>query len=95
MEVREEPNEIQDLSPRAFGILESKQSKGRCEVPKVLLDVGHKDAYVEIVYPKLLEVRECGKVTQGASAKPFEGELVAAVQADPESLDEWKQPKVV
>ena len=80
-EVQEEPNEIQDLSASAFRILESKESKGRCEVPKVLSDVQHKAGYFEIVHPRLLEVHECGKVAQGASAKPFGNELVGGETA--------------
>ena len=59
----EELNEVQDLLARTFGILKSKESKSRCEVSKALLDVLHEAGHFEIVYSKVLEVCECGKVT--------------------------------
>ena len=97
MEIREESNEVQDLPARTFGFLEGKESEGRCEVSKVLPDVWHEAGYLEMIYPKLLEVCECGKITEVVSAKLLRSKLsggIAAV-ADTESLDEWKQPKLV
>ena len=60
---------------------------------KVLLKVRHEAWYYELVYSKLLEVGECGKVTQGPSVKLFrsEGNVDCAVT---EPLDERKQTEV-
>ena len=59
----------------------------------------HEVGYLEIIYPKLLEVRECRKVTQVASPKPSGSEfgegITRNILTDPESFDEWKQTKVV
>jgi hypothetical protein len=92
LEVWEEPNEIQDLPGRTSGFFEGKESKSRCEVSKAPLDVRHKAGYFEVIYSKFLDVRECGKVTQGVTAKLFGRELVEGIiiQADTESLDEWE-----
>ena len=62
LEIQEESDEIQDLLGRTFRVLESKESKGWCIVPKTLLDVWHEAGYLEIIYSKLLEICECGKV---------------------------------
>ena len=50
-----------------------------------------------IAYSELLEVRECGKVTEGASTKQFGSELARGetAQVVPDLPDEWKQLKVV
>jgi len=79
---------------RAYGIPKSEESKGRCEVAKVLLDVWHKAWYCQVAHSKFPEVRERGKVTRGPSVKPFgsEGRRESAVT---ESLDERKQAEVV
>jgi hypothetical protein len=91
LEIREEPNEIQNLPARAAGTSESKESKSWCEVSKVPLNVWHKAGYLEIVYSKFLEVCECGKVMQGASIKPLGSDLSRAMRgADTEPLDEWE-----
>ena len=96
MKVREESNEIQDLSTRTFGFSEGKESKCRREVSEVPLDVWREAGYLEIIYSKLLEVRECRKVTQGAYAKPVGAKFFGGIpQADPESLDEWKKTEIV
>ena len=95
MEIREESDEIQDLPWSAFRIHEREGSKGWCQVPKPLLNVRHEAGYLQIVYSELLEVCECGKVMQIVSVKSITSKLSAMIQADPESLDEWKQPKVV
>jgi hypothetical protein len=63
LEIREEPDEIQDLPTRTSRSLESKESKSRREVSEVLLNVLHEAGYLEIIYPKLLEVRKRRKVT--------------------------------
>jgi hypothetical protein len=55
LEVREESNEVQDLSTRALRFFEGKESKCRREVSEVPLDAWHKAGYLEIVYSKLLE----------------------------------------
>ena len=97
LEIREEPDEVQDLPARTSRTPESKESKCRRELSEALLNVWHETGYLEIVYPKLLEVRECRKATQRASVKAFGSKLGGRVraQADTESLDEWKQTKFV
>ena len=90
MEIREEPNEIQDLPGRASGFLESEESKGRCKVSETFPKVRHEAGYLEVVYPELLEVRECGKAMEVISAKAFGSEFTAEGQTDAESPDEWK-----
>ena len=95
LEVREESNEIQDLSARALRFLEGKESKCWREVSEALLDVRHKASYLEMVYSKFLEVRERGKVRQGAPFELFGNELAKVVIADSESFDERKQTKLV
>ena len=50
LEVWEKPDEIQDLSTRAPGLIESKKSKHWREVSKALLDGRHEAGHVEIVY---------------------------------------------
>ena len=95
LEVREESDEIQDLAGRAFRFLESKKSKGGRKVSKTLFSVRHEAGCLKIVYSELLEVRECGKVMEIVSGKSFSSELAMRGHADAESLDEWKQPKVV
>ena len=94
LEVWEEPDEIQDLAGRASRTSESEESKGRCEVSKVSLNVRHEVGYYQLVYPKLLEVRKRGKVTQGPSVKFIgsEGIMECAVT---ELLDERKQAEAV
>jgi hypothetical protein len=61
-------------------------------VPKALLNVWHKAGYLEAIYSKFLEVRECGKVTQGATAKRFGSKFfdIMIIQVDMKSLDEWE-----
>ena len=56
------------------------------------LDVQHEARHLEVIYPKLLEIRECGKVTQGAPGGPVGSELDVGIglKADVEALDEWK-----
>ena len=90
LEVREETDEIQDLSGRALGFLEGKGSEGGREMAETLLNPRHKLGYLKVIYSKFLEVRECGKVTQGAPVEPSGSELDVLLQADPKSLDEWK-----
>jgi len=46
LEVREEPDEMQDLVGRASGIPESEESKGLCKVSKVPLNVLHEVGYL-------------------------------------------------
>ena len=96
LEVWEESDEIQYLPGRACGFPECKESKSRCKVTETLLDVRHEAGYLETVYSELLEIRECGKVMQGASTKPVgskHGTLIR--QTNTESLDERKKPEVV
>ena len=92
LEVREEPDEVQDLSTRALRLFEGKESKCRREVSEAPLDAWHKAEYLETVYSKLLEVRERRKVRQGTPVKLFGSELADTVipQADSESFDERK-----
>ena len=97
LEVREESNEVQDLSARALGFFEGKESECWREVSEAPSNVWHKAGYLEVVNSKFLEVRECGKVRQSAPAEPFRGELVkmTTTHTDPELFDEWKQTKLV
>jgi hypothetical protein len=97
LEVWEESDEIQDLSARALGFFESKESKCWREVSETPLNIREKTRYLEVVYSKFLEVRECRKVSQGTPAELFGSELViiAIPQADPQSFDERKQTKLV
>jgi len=94
LEVWEEPDEVQDLPARPFGLLESEKTKGRCEMSETSLNVWHKIGYPEMIYPKFLEVCEGGKVSQGVVV---ESELVFGikVEANAESLDERKQTELV
>ena len=97
MEVLEEPNEIQHLSAGTSGFPEGKELEGRFEVPKVPLNVWHEAWYIEVVYYKLPDVRECGRITQRAWAKHFRIEMVGGivVRADTKPLDERKQTELV
>jgi hypothetical protein len=90
LEIWEESDEIQDLPAGTPGLSESKESKSWREVSEALLNVRHEAGYLKIIYPKLLEVRECGEVTQRALAKAFTSKLASGGQADAESLDERK-----
>jgi hypothetical protein len=67
------PNEAQNLFASSFGCRQCKELKSRGEVSKVLVDVWHEGGQFEGIYSELLEVRECGKIPQGISAKPFRG----------------------
>lgn len=79
--ILEGPNKIQDLTARAFGFCESKESKSRCEVPKALLDDWYEAGYIESIYLKLLEILECGEVTKLGSLEPFGRETVGVTDA--------------
>ena len=89
LKVREESNKVQDLPTRTFRLLESEETKGRCKVSEALLNVWHKVRYSEVIYSKLLEVCERGKVAQGVIVK---SELVSGigVEAKAESFDKRK-----
>ena len=97
LKIWEEPDEIQDLPARPSRFPESKELEGRQEVPKTLLDIWHEAWYIEVVYPKLLDVRKCRKVAQGAPAKLFRIEVVGGImaRADTKPLNEWKKTKLV
>jgi hypothetical protein len=96
LEVREETNQKQDLPASTFGFHEGEESKSGCEVSKIMLYVWHEAVYLEIIYPKFPEVRECRKVTDGVSATPCRGEVrVGMLYTNAEPLDQWKQPEVV
>ena len=92
LEIREKPDEIQDLTARAFGILESEKSKRRREVSEALLNGRHEAGHVKVVYSQLLEVRKSGEVTQDMLVEPHDGERFrpAFAQTDPELFDEWE-----
>ena len=62
---------------------------------KALSNFWHEPRYLEVVYSKILEIRESGKATQCASAKPSRGEFIMLSQADPKLLDERKQTKLM
>lgn len=97
MEVREKSNKVQDLPARAFRVPQSEEPKSGGEMSEVPFDIRHEAGYLEIIYPELLKVRECGEVTEGGSAEPFWSELWrgVGVEADTEPLDERKQPKLI
>ena len=92
LEVREESDEIQYPT----GSLRARNRRVG-EVPKTLSDGWHKAGYFEKVYSEVLEVRECGKVTQCAVAKPRgrKPRIANVPHADPESFDEWEQTKFI
>jgi hypothetical protein len=91
LETREEPNEVQDLPAGTSRTLESKESKSWCEVSEALMDVWHEVEDLEIIYPKLLEVREY----KNNAACVCQAIQEWTQQADMESLDEWKQTKLL
>ena len=93
LEIREESNEVQDLSGGAVWLLEGKESESWGEVSEALANAGHKFRYLKVIYPEFLEVCESGKVTQGASTETFGGERIDACQADSKPFDERKQTK--
>jgi hypothetical protein len=61
------------------------------------VDFWHEGGHFEGIYSEFLEIRECGKIPQGMSAKLFRGkeDPVSLMSADAESLDERKQAKLV
>ena len=90
LEVWEKPNEIQDLSAGASGLLKSKKSKHWREVPEALLNGRHEAGHIEMVYSEFLEVRKGGEVTRGTPVEPRRSEqcVPLVVQTDPELFDE-------
>ena len=80
-----------------FGSPESKESKGRREVPEVTLDIWRGAGYLESIYPKFLEICKRRKVTKGASAQRLSGERERGmgIQADTEASYKWKQSEPV
>ena len=91
LETPEVSNQIQELSARAFGSAENEGLKGWREVTKVLLDILYETGQLEPVHPKLLEVLECRKATEGVSVKVFGGEFNATMCGrNAEPLDEGK-----
>ena len=74
LEVWEKPDEIQDLSARASGLLESEKPKRWREVPEAPPDGWHEAGQVEIVYSQLLEILKGGEVTQSTPVEPRGGE---------------------
>jgi len=66
-------------------------------VPEAPLNFWHEAEYLEIVYSKFLEVRECGKIAEGVPVEPFGSELgtIPRIQTDPEPFDEGKQTELV
>ena len=89
----EEPDEIQDLSGRAAGFFEGKESKRWCEVSEAPLNLWHKSGYLQIVDSKILEIRKCGKVAHSTPAEPSGSELDTVAiphRADPEPSDKRK-----
>jgi len=65
LEIREVSDEVQDLSTRTAGLSEGKESQGWREVSEAPLNAWHETGHLEIVYPKFLGVRECGKSSGG------------------------------
>ena len=77
----ESDHEIQNLSARLNGFCESESSKSLPEASEVPMNVWHKCRHLEMIYPKLLGVRERGEVMQGVPIKMLVSEL-GKVQAD-------------
>ena len=48
-----------------------------------------------MIYSEFLEVRECGKVTQGMTVESGRGIVEEPDEANTESLDEGKQTELV
>ena len=94
LEVWEESNEIQDLTARSLGFMENKESKRRPKVSEALLNVSDKSGKLQVIYSEFLEVRERGKVMDGAAVDGERG-IDVRVQTHARSLDEWKQTKIV
>lgn len=96
LEIREVPNQIQDLPARGFGVAESEGFKGWCKVTKVLFNIWYEAGYPETVYLKLPEVAECRKVTKVVLAKVLGSEFKATVRLlNAEPLEEGKQTELV
>ena len=56
LEVREEPDEIQDLSARTVGFLKGEEAKSGRQVSEALANIGHEAGYLKVIYPEFLEV---------------------------------------
>ena len=100
LEVREESNEVQDLSARAPGISEGEELKGRREASEAPSNPRHETGHLEIIYSKFPEVRECGKAVEGAPAEPSGSEprpylTQISSLTNPEAFYERKQAKSV
>jgi len=97
LEVREESDEIQDLSARANRLFEGKEPKIWREVPEALLYGWHKAGYLKKVYSKVLEVRKRGEVTQCMLVEPCRTKpwITDNPHAHTESFDEREQTKLV
>jgi len=98
LEVREESDEVQDLSARAPGISEGEESKGRREASEAPSNPRHETGHLEIIYSKFPEVCECGKAVEGAPAEPPGSDsyrIPILPLTNPEAFDKWKQAKLV
>ena len=95
MEVREEPDGIQDLSARAVGFLKGKETKSGRQVSEALANIGHEAGYLKVIYPEFFEVGERREAMHGTSCELFRVEFVITFQADPKSLDQRKEAKFV
>jgi hypothetical protein len=58
LEMREQSDKIQDFTESTIGMTKSKKSKSWRKVSEVIFDLWHEPGYLEMIYPKLLEVHE-------------------------------------
>ena len=94
LEVWEEPDEIQNMPARSLGFMESEESERWSQASEALPNIFDESGYVEVIYSEFLEVRERGKVTEGAAVDSEPGVDVRA-QTHTQSFDERKQAKIV
>ena len=60
------------------------------------MKIRHKAGYLEVIDPKFPEIIERGKVMEAGLVEPFGSEPgIAAPHANPKSLDEWVEVKLV
>ena len=89
LEFRKKSNKIEDLTVSATRFYETKVLKSRCKVSEILSDAWHKAGYLEFVYSKHPEVRECGEITEGGFVEPLGIELKLS-PAYTQPIDKWK-----
>ena len=93
-------DEVYNLSPGSFGCPEGERSDCRQGVTKVASDPRHELGYFQMVYPKFLDVGQCGKSAQKMTIEPLRGKTTdpiarEVILSDLELLDQGKQTKFV